>query len=192
MVDLPLPVGPVTSARPYGDWIDSIRSVDCRSSRPRPVRFEGDRPLVEDSHDHLLAVDGGDRVDAEVDPLVAGPQRDGAVLRDALLGDVHLRQDLEAGDDHDEDALRRRGQLVEHAVDPEPELAAVLERLEVDVAGAVAQRLLEDLVDHADDPAVGVRGRRGVEVEDVLVVVVLDLPRCTSKSSVPSPMPLVC
>ena len=70
------------------------------------------------------------------------------------------------------DGLRRRGQLVEHAVDPQAELAAILERLEVDVAGAVAQRLLEDLVDHADDPAVGVRGGRGIEVEDVLVVVV--------------------
>ena len=45
MVDLPLPVGPVTSARPYGEWIDSIRSVDCRSSKPRPVRFRGMAPL---------------------------------------------------------------------------------------------------------------------------------------------------
>ena len=69
-------------------------------------------------------------------------------------------------------ALRRRRQLMEHAVDPQPELAAVLERLEVDVAGPIPQRLLEDLVDHADDPAVGVGGRRGVEVEDILVVVV--------------------
>ena len=58
---------------------------------------------------------------------------------------------------------------MEHAVDAQAELAAVLERLEVDVAGAVAQRLLEDLVDHADDPAVLVGGRRSVEVEDVLV-----------------------
>ena len=58
---------------------------------------------------------------------------------------------------------------MEHAVDAQPELAAVLERLEVDVAGAVAQGLLEDLVHHADDPAVLVVGRRRVEVEDVLV-----------------------
>ena len=69
------------------------------------------------------------------------------------------------------------GQLVEHAVDPEPELAAVLERLEVDVAGPVAHGLLEDLVDHADDPAVRVGGRRLVEVEDALVVA---LPRSSS------------
>ncbi len=48
-------------------------------------------------------------------------------------------------------------QLVEDAVDPETKLAAVLERFEVDVAGAVAQGLFEDLIDHPDDPAVGVR-----------------------------------
>ena len=53
--------------------------------------------------------------------------------------------------------LRRRRQLVEHAVDPEADLARVLERLEVDVAGAGAQGLLEDLVDHPDDPAVAAR-----------------------------------
>ena len=122
---------------------------------------------------HLLAVDRGHGVDAKVDPLVAGPQGDGAVLGNALFGDVHLRQDLEPGDDHDEQRLRRRRQLVEDAVDPEAKLAAVLERFEVNIAGAVAQGLLENLVDHPDDAAVGVRRGRSVEVEDVLVLVLV-------------------
>ena len=78
---------------------------------------------------------------------------------------------------------------MQHAVDPQSELAAIFERLEVDVAAAVAQRLLDDLVDHADDPAVGIRGGRRIEVEDVLVVLVVRLGE--SKSSLPSPMPLV-
>ena len=80
---------------------------------------------------------------------------------------------------------------MEHAVDAEPELAAVLERLEVDVAGTVAQGLLEDLVDHADDPAVRVVGRRRVEVEDVLVGSFSRPRSMSSKSSLPSPMALL-
>ena len=64
---------------------------------------------------------------------------------------------------------------MEHAVDPEAELAAILERLEVDVAGPVPQGLLQDLIDHADDPSVGVRRGRGVEVEDVLILALIVL-----------------
>ena len=138
----------------------------------KACQVERDRPLVENSHDHLFAVDGRNGVHAKIDPLVAGAQGDGTVLRNALLGDVHFRQHLESRNDHDEDALRRRRQLVEHAVDAQPELAAVLERLQVDVAGTIPQRLLEYLVDHPDDPAVGIRGRRHIEVEDILIIVV--------------------
>ena len=66
-----------------------------------------------------------------------------------------------------------RRQLVEDAVNPEAKLAAVLERFEVNIAGAVAQGLLEYLIDHPDDAAVGVRRGRSVEVEDVLVLVLV-------------------
>ena len=61
---------------------------------------------------------------------------------------------------------------MKHAVDAEPELAAVLKRFEMDVAGPVAHGLLENLVDQADDPAVLIVGWRSVEVEDVLVQLV--------------------
>ena len=87
---------------------------------------------------------------------------------------------------------RHRRELVEHAVDPEPDLARVLERLEVDVAGPGAERLVQDLIDHADDPAVAARRRWQVEVEDVLVVLVLLVflvGSICSKSSVPAMNP---
>ncbi len=45
MVLLPLPVGPVTSIKPCGIWIDSMRSFDWRSSKPKPVNSMGMAPL---------------------------------------------------------------------------------------------------------------------------------------------------
>ena len=92
--------------------------------------------FVEDTHDHLFAVDGRHGVDAEIDALVAALQRDRAVLRNALFGDVHLRQNLEARNDRNELGARRGSNFVQDAVDPQPNLALVLEWFEVNIARA--------------------------------------------------------
>ena len=103
----------------------------------------------------------------------AGFHGDGAVLRDALLGDIHLRQNLESGNDGHELRFRRRRQRAQLAVDPQPNRAGILERFEVNVAGARPQGLVENLVHHADHAAVGPRRRRRVELQDVVVELVL-------------------
>ena len=133
-----------------------------------------DRSLVEDSHDHLFAVDRRHRVDAEVNAFVSRFQGDRAVLRNSPLGDVHLGEDLEAGDNHHEVLLRDGGQFMEHAVDAEADLARILEWLQVNIARSGPQRLLEDLVDHPDDPAFFARRRVLVEQQNAFERVVLD------------------
>ena len=125
--------------------------------------------FVEDSHDHLLAVDGGHGADAEVDALVPGLQGDGAVLgmrfsAMSILARILNRETIEtnstAAAGAARGARRPRGAGT----------CTILERLEVDVAGADAQGLLQDLVDHPDDPAVGAGRRRRVELENAFVL----------------------
>ena len=56
---------------------------------------------------------------------------------------------------------RQLDDVLERAVDAEPDPHAILGRLDVHVGGAVAQRLGDDLVDDLDDRGVRVDGRLG-------------------------------
>ena len=89
-----------------------------------------------------------------------------AVLRPPPLDDVHVRQDLDAaGDDRAhgggqvEDVVQR---AVDAVADPDP----VRLRLDVDVRGAVAQRLGDDQLHDLDHRRVVV-GRDGVHAGNV-------------------------
>jgi hypothetical protein len=74
---------------------------------------------VQDPDHDLLAEQRGQGADAEVDRLVAELQLHAAVLRDALLGDVHARDDLDARGQLFLDGDGRLGDLAQLAVDPE-------------------------------------------------------------------------
>ena len=78
-------------------------------------------------------------------------QADAPVLRQALLGDVELRHDLDARDHQRRDRALGLQHLAQHAVDAEAHDQAVLERLDVDVGGVLLDRLGEHGVDQADD-----------------------------------------
>ena len=69
------------------------------------------------------------------------------ILRQALLGDVEARHDLEAGGDAGHHAAGDRGGVVEHAVDPVADAHVLAVRLEVDVRSA----FLDPFCDHAVD-----------------------------------------
>ena len=98
VVDLPEPVGPVTSSAPVGSWTISSSSRAHRVREPELQHRRRLAGLVEEAHDDLLALDGRERRDADVEraPDGGGRQRDPAVLRLPPLGDVELRQHLEA------------------------------------------------------------------------------------------------
>ena len=76
---------------------------------------------------------------------------DAAVLRQPLLGDVQLRHDLQARRDRVAELHRRRHDVVQDAVDAEPDAELLLVRLDVNVARALLNRRHEHQVDEADD-----------------------------------------
>ena len=72
------------------------------------------------------------------------------VLGDLVLGDVHAAHDLQAGD---HGALQLRGdgeQALQQTVDPHPHHHFALLRLQMDIAGPLVERPLDEAVDKAD------------------------------------------
>ena len=100
-------------------------------------------------HD-LLAEQHRQRRDAEVDDAVAHLELEPAVLRHPPLGDVELREDLDARGERRLHLERRPHDLEQRAVDAVAHPDLVLERLDVDVAGAALDRLDQEPVDQLD------------------------------------------
>ena len=71
------------------------------------------------------------------------------------LGDVHVRHHFHARNDRQREMPRRRRHFVKRAIDAVTNFEFVFERLEMDVARAVLNRLKQDQIDKAND-------RRGV------------------------------
>ena len=77
--------------------VDHLRVVQVGLAWEAELRQTDHRPaLVEDSHDDLLAEHGRHAGDADVDVLAVDHGRELAVLRLALLDDVHAAHDLQA------------------------------------------------------------------------------------------------
>ena len=110
-----------------------------------------DAGAIEQPHHDRLAVHGGNGRDADVHAPALQRDADAPVLRQAPLGDVHLRHDLDARRDGRLQPARGRLLIEEHAVDAVPDAQRVLERLDVDVGGARADRVLDEQVDEAHD-----------------------------------------
>ena len=89
--------------------------------------------LVEDTHDHALAVSRRQRRHAYVDRAAGDPEADASVLRQALLGDVELGHDLDARNDQWGDRAPALQHFTQDAVDAEAHHQAVFERFDVNV-----------------------------------------------------------
>ena len=179
VVDLPEPVGPVTSTAPLGRWMARSKRSSSAACMPSDVEARRRRAaaLVEDAHDDALAVDERQRDHADVDPAAVDGQREASVLGHALLGDVEVGHDLDARDDaHGHPALDGGGGR-EHAVDAEEHACVALLGVHVDVGGALLDRLGDDRVHELDDRRVAVGlvdGDVALAVLGVLVDDVLD------------------
>ena len=101
-------------------------------------KSQRERGLVQDAHDDALAMNGRDARDAKVEGFFAELDLDAAVLRDALFRNAHRAgHDLETAGDGGVKLFRRAGHLLEHAIDAKAHPEFLLERLEVNVAGAM-------------------------------------------------------
>ena len=105
---------------------------------------------VHDPEDDLLAVGGRDHRDAQVERLAAEADGDAAVLGRAPLCDVEVAHDLQPGDHGGLHLLRDRRDLPGDAVDARADDHVLLLGLEVDVGGAVLDRLGHRRVDELD------------------------------------------
>jgi hypothetical protein len=76
---------------------------------------------------------------------------DAAVLRQAFFRDAHVGHDLDPADQRRLQLLGRVGHDVQHTVDAVPQAHALLQRLEVNIAGPEAMRLEDHEIDEADD-----------------------------------------
>ena len=147
-----------------------MRLVDCELHRLVRVFVETERRqtgrkvrLVEDTHHHLFAVDGGQDRDADIDLLAERLHLEASILRTAAFGDVEVRENFDAGADGVVQRLGGRRTLHQFAIDAVAQARRLLHRLKVDIRGVRLQRFDHDGVHHADDGgfAGGVEG--GVE-----------------------------
>src|SRR5688572_20337738 len=92
--------------------------VEAENVQAKVLELLRHRLLVEDTDDRVFAVCGRNDRNAEVDGAAGDAQLEATVLRHALLRDVQLRHDLDAGNDRGVMALvDRLERFVEHAVD---------------------------------------------------------------------------
>ena len=110
---------------------------------------------IEHPQHRLFAEDGREGRNPQLDLLLRFDAFDAAVLGTALLGDVEPAEHLEAADDG---LVHDAGKGVhgpQDAVDPKTHDGVVALGLEVDVRGAVLERLVEDAVEGGHDRAGG-------------------------------------
>src|SRR5579875_488866 len=107
---------------------------------------------IEDAHHDLLAEERRAGAHAEVDrPVLRQLHLDAPILRHTPLGDVEARHHLQTRGELPRELYRGLSDILQHPVHAVADAIALLVGLEVDVRGALADRIEHDLVDEADD-----------------------------------------
>src|SRR6185437_9486661 len=135
----------LTGAGWAGHQKDAVRSLDDPLEDLVVVFLEAhvldadaDRIGAQNTKHDRLAVIRRQRADAEVDVRFVDSQLDAAVLRQALLGDVDARHDLQTRDQRALHAERNAVALDALAVDAITDPYAIFHRLDVNIRSAVA------------------------------------------------------
>ena len=174
MVDLPLPVGPVTRKMPCGqagEVLHAGQHVVVETQAAEVVEIAGG--AIQQAHDDAFAVERGQGGNAQIDFAADDFDLDAAILRQAPLGDIQLGHQLEAADDGGLEFARRRFLVEEHAIHAEAHAEFLLERLDVNIAGALLDGLGDHGVDQADDGSLARHVAQVFEIGAGLLVVAL-------------------
>ena len=138
------------AVRPLDHFEDVIVDVIGHAER---FEIEIDGGAIEHAQDDAFAKLRRQSRDAQIDGAAGDVFLDAAVLRQAALGDVHVRHHFHARDNRQREMARRRRHFVKRAVDAITNFEFVFERLEMNVARAVLDRLVQDQIDKANDRA---------------------------------------
>ncbi len=121
----------------------------------REVGHQGHR--VEHADHDLLTERAGEARHAQLHLAVAAHRLDATVLGASPLGDVHAREHLDARRHRGVHLHRQPLDLVQDSVDAEADQRVGVARLEVDVAGALVEGVVQQVVDRSDHVLVVVR-----------------------------------
>ena len=115
----------------------------------------------------------GNDGNADVHFAIIDADLDAAILRQALLGDVEMAENLDAGNDGRLKPLElgRDRYFLEHAIDTVANTKLVFERFEMNVRRPQFDGVAQHLVDETDDGCVF---RRGVQIGVFLGAVLAD------------------
>ena len=106
---------------------------------------------------------------AHVDGGIPHPYAEAAILRQALLGDIEPRHELQPCDQRVRHAAAVDQLFLQHAVDPQADAQLLFARLDVDVRGARLHGVVEHGLQQLDDGGIG-RAFLGGELLDVDIV----------------------
>ena len=129
---------------------------------------------IKDPHDHLFAKGGRHGGQTQLHLTVVGlAGLDAPVLGAAFLSHIQAAEDLEATGHRHAHMLGELINVVQNAVDPEPDLGDRAAGLYVNIRGALVEGVLEQPIDNLDDVLViGVRMFAGAKIEQLLEILV--------------------
>src|SRR5262249_15519516 len=132
--------------------------------------------LPQQTHDDRFAVQHRNYGNANIDLAILNPNFDSAILRQAFLGDIQMTENFYAGNDRRLEPLdlRRNRNVLQYAVDAVTNPQFILKGFKVNVRSAEFDRVLQHLIDEADDRRIL---RRRVEVRVFLGMLIDNLER---------------
>src|SRR6185437_6198931 len=141
-----------------------------------------------------FAVQRRHRGDAQIEVATAKGEADTAILRQAPLGAVHERHDLDARDDGGPQANGWFGRRLQNTVDAIAHEQPAVERLDVNVRGAALDGANDQQVDQTDHRRFARQVTQAVDVLDGAgIVAVRDLPNELAELAVAAVVePLMC
>src|SRR5262249_39964073 len=145
--------GRLTRTGGTGDEDDPVRLVDLIFpdrhlvfSKSKILEVYVNRAIIQNTQHALFAVGAGERAHAQVNLPAVNHRADSAVLRQAALGDVEVGHDLQSRDDRSVHRVRRVHRLEEHAVNAVTHLQSLFLGLNVNIAGALLNRVGNQVV----------------------------------------------
>src|SRR5207249_6581489 len=131
----------LAAARRTGDEDQPFRAAyevaevfEDRRAHPQRRELEPQRSLIENAQHDLLAMNRRIRGRAEVEAALAERDRQAAVLRKPVFGDVHAGEHLQARADRRRDGWRNDADVLERPVDAKPHAKVLRGPLEMAVA----------------------------------------------------------